>query len=150
MSARATSFRRLPRRTRISSTTGLAPLVDVVLLLLIFLLVSARFDSSRVIEIELPRAPGPGAVVPSSGEQRVLTLRRDGSIAWNGTSVDHTQLQAILSAESPESRLLPIVIHGDTGATLGTGLGLVMFLRGLGYSECVFQFQEESLKPPGS
>lgn len=134
-----------------SSTTGLAPLVDVVLLLLIFLLISARFDSSQVIEIDLPRAPESGTRVPASESPRVLTLARDGTLAWNQTPVERAELRDILLAESPETRLLPIVIRGDAGATWGDGLQLVIFLRGLGYAECVFEYRElsEGSEVPG-
>ena len=137
------SFRRLPRRPHRSSPLGLAPLVDVVLLLLIFLLVSARFDRSQVVEVELPEVSQPESELPSSGEDRIVTLSRDGTLAWNGKPIERDDLEAMLVNEPPEMRLLPIVIQGDQDATLGDGLQLLQFLRKVGYRHSVFQVREQ-------
>lgn len=135
------SFHRLRRHRRASGSFTLAPLVDVVLLLLIFLLLSARFDRSQVVEVELPRVPPQERGLPSSAEQRVVTLGPDGSLAWNGRPIERAELGRILSAAPEEDRLLPLVIRGDARAALGAGLGLLEFLRGLGYPHCVFQVE---------
>lgn len=117
-------------------------MVDVVLLLLIFLLISARFDRSQVVEVELPEVRDPEQELPSSGENRIVSLARDGALAWNGTPIDRSALEALLAEEPPEMRLLPIVIQGDAAASLGSGLELLQFLRKVGYRHSVFQVRE--------
>jgi biopolymer transport protein ExbD len=141
------AFHRLRRYRSARGAFAFAPLVDVVMLLLIFLLISARFDRSQVVEVDLPRVPSDPASSPASAEGRVITLAPDGSLAWNGRPVTRADLARILAAAPPEERLLPLVIQGDTAASLGDGLGLLEFLRGLGHGSCVFQVRGEG---PGS
>ena len=132
-------FYRLRRRSRASGALSLAPLVDVVLLLLIFLLISARFDHRQVIQVDLPATRDPGTDRSGTADRRIITLFSDGALAWNDSPIDRAALAEILRAEPPESRLLPLVIQGDREASLGAGLGLLEFVRGLGYPHCVFQ-----------
>ena len=145
---RERAFHRLPRRRRASGSFGLAPLVDVVLLLLVFLLISARFDRSQVVEVDLPRVPGDGSALPASAERRVITLATDGSLAWNGTAITLPDLRERLAEAPPEDRLLPLVIQGDARAALGDGIALLEFVRGLGYPHCVFQVEATGGEPP--
>jgi len=142
------AFHRLRRRRRASGLFALAPLVDVVTLVLIFLLISARFDRSQVVEVDLPRVPSAGTPAPASAAERVIRLGADGTLAWNETPVTRAELARILSSAPAEERLLPLVIQGDRAAPLGEGLGLLEFVRGLGHAHCVFQVLGED--PSGS
>jgi biopolymer transport protein ExbD len=126
----------------------MAPLVDVVLLLLMFLLVSARFDRAHVLEVDLPRVSAADASAPPAAERRVVTLAADGSIAWNGREVTREELAALVSATPAADRLLPIVIQGDRSASLGDGLALLDLLRGLGCPHCVFRVHAEPPAEP--
>ncbi len=140
-------FHRLRRRSRANGALGLAPLVDVVLLLLIFLLISARFDHRQVIQVDLPATKDAGSDRSGTADRRIVTLFPDGALAWNESPIDRAGLAEILRAEPPESRLLPLVIQGDREASLGAGLGLLEFVRGLGYPHCVFQVRANSETP---
>ncbi len=139
MTAATRPFRGLERRQRPGGAFGLAPLVDVVLLLLVFLLISARFDRSHIVTVDLPRVPSVTQGMPPSAEGRVIALAADGSLHWNGRPITRPKLSDLLGERSHEDRLLPLVIQGDSAAALGDGLALLEFLRGLGYPHCVFQ-----------
>ncbi|MFQ5655501.1 MAG: ExbD/TolR family protein [Planctomycetota bacterium] len=128
------------RRAPLLWTAGLAPLIDVLFLLVLFLLVSASFDRRRVIDVELPEARS-AEPLPRTEEQhrRVITLHADGSLAWAGRAVTLRELTDLLTGRPPEERLLPIVIEGDAGATYGAGIELLGALRGVGYRNCALQ-----------
>lgn len=121
-------------------TSSLAPLLDVLFLLVIFLLVSANFDSRQVLEVELPEAKTAEAAPRVAEEHlRVITLHADGSLTFNGTPVTTTDLIEDLRDRPEEERLLPVSIQGDATAPLGLGLGLLDLLRDLGYRNCAFE-----------
>ena len=131
---RAASFRHLPRRPRSAGSHTLAPLVDVVLLLLIFILVSARFDRSEVLEVNLPEVRGGGETVSSPSERRRITVFADGSVAWNEERLSLDALRTRLAAEPPESRLIPIVVRGDAEVSLGEWMPVLALLGELGFA----------------
>ena len=126
--------RRLPPRWGDS----LAPLLDVIFLLVIFLLVSARFDHTQTIAVDLPQAQGetkPTSVV----EALVVTLREDGSLLWLDQEVSTQQLTDLLSQLPPEERLRPLTIRADGDVALETGIQLLEMLGLLGWSEVEFE-----------
>lgn len=136
------------RDRRGSGGIGLAPLIDVLFLLLIFLLVSANFDRRRVLDVSLPsvRSSQPAPKV-TSRQERVITLRADGSLEWNRVPTKIDALMAMLGRKPPEERLLPIFIRGDGKASLGAGLRLLARLRDIGYTDCHFEVLPEPKQP---
>ena len=109
-------FLRGRRRAAIPWSSSLAPLLDVLFLLVIFLLVTANFDSRQVLEVELPEAKTAEAVPRIDAEhQRVIALHADGSLTFNGSPTTAAELIDELGARPQEDRLLPIAIQGDVG-----------------------------------
>lgn len=119
---------------------SLAPLLDVIFLLVIFLLVSARFDHQAVIDVKLPEASS----ADSSGhpsEPRTITLHSDGSLKFQGKSMTFNELKVELSILPAEERLLPVVIRGDREAQLGAGVELLDLLRSQGFQDALFEVE---------
>ena len=69
------------RRGRLAATVELAPLIDIVFLLLIFFMVSATFIRRNELQIDLPEAR---AELPAAGSPVAITVHRDGAYAVNG------------------------------------------------------------------
>ncbi|MEM7164529.1 MAG: biopolymer transporter ExbD [Planctomycetota bacterium] len=133
---------RLRRRggAQAASGTSMAPLIDVLFLLLIFLLLSANFDRQRVMEVALPEA-AQSSEAPRTGDapQRVVTLRVDDVLLWNGIALTLDELTTALSQRPPEERLLPIFVRSDASVPLGRGVELLDRLRGIGYLNCLLE-----------
>ncbi|MBT5737311.1 MAG: biopolymer transporter ExbD [Planctomycetes bacterium] len=130
---------RLGRR-RLTPRWGdsLAPLLDVIFLLVIFLLVSARFDQTRTIIVDLPEAKGT-VVQSSSLDPLVLLLLEDGSMRWRGDLISPSQLTDQLTQFPPEQRLRPFTVQADRGVPLESGIQLLEMLRLLGWSQVEFE-----------
>ncbi|MGB1072129.1 MAG: ExbD/TolR family protein, partial [Planctomycetota bacterium] len=84
----------------------LAPLLDVIFLLVIFLLVTASFDDRQLIDVQLPQARGDSNASPQEKEESglLLVLLKDGSIRWQDdvfTLEELTPLLAQLPEETP-------------------------------------------------
>ncbi|HIG05077.1 MAG TPA: biopolymer transporter ExbD [Planctomycetes bacterium] len=130
---------RLGRR-RLTPRWGdsLAPLLDVIFLLVIFLLVSARFDQTRTILVDLPQAEG--TVVQSTPlDPLVLVLLQDGSMRWRGDLISPSRLTDHLTQLPPEQRLRPFTVQADRGVPLESGIQVLEMLRLLGWSQVEFE-----------
>ena len=103
-------------RNREDSEISLTALIDVVFLLLIFFMVSATFDRTKALEMELPTAEtGEGK---PAGDALVLRLEEDGGyrlgIGLDGDPVPPDGLRAALEAAD---RDLPLIIRAHPEAS---------------------------------
>jgi len=109
----------LTRRSDEEPELNLISLVDVVLLLLIFFMVSTTFVDEARIELELPQASAKPAV-----EQRKdpieVAVTASGEYRVNGQTLINTSpatLSAAVSRVAGESREIPITLRADARAT---------------------------------
>ncbi len=85
------------KRSSVTSTLSLTPLIDVVFLLLIFFLVTSEFEEEeRRLDIVLPSAT---SAVPMTGKPREVVVDVDsaGSIYLHGQLTSLDELQQLLS-----------------------------------------------------
>ena len=99
------------RRARLAATVELAPLIDIVFLLLIFFMVSATFIRRGELQIDLPEARGGW---PRAGEPVTITVHRDGGYAINGApAADRAALAEALASASSDGEAPRAVIAAD-------------------------------------
>lgn len=102
------------KRSAAAGTLSLTPLIDVVFLLLIFFLVTSKFDEAeRQLPIELPVAT---SATPMTERPREITvdIDREGNLFANGQAVTPEELEAVLRravANNPTHQL--VVIRAD-------------------------------------
>ena len=94
---------------------GLAPMIDVVFLLLVFFMLAARFTLDRAIALVTPSAPG-GAEDRYEGAPRVVTVAPEG-LLLNGAPVALAALAPALAPLMPAPDAAVIVQSRD-GATV--------------------------------
>ncbi len=114
------------RRARAEEEVSLTmtPLVDIVLLLLIFYIVTTSF-TERQIELKLPESDA--SSIPEEKTKYVVEIgREEGQVALNGQMVTLDQLDATIEREaaadniqSVEIRADKYVIHGRVVRVLG-------------------------------
>ena len=108
------------RKPLAEASVELTPLIDVVLLLLIFFMVSASFIRDSQLGIELPAASGePRSMGPATVE---VTVHRDGTYRVNGNPVAGDSLSGLLAAlAEARDEALPgearLVIAADARST---------------------------------
>lgn len=103
------------RKARENVEIGLAPLIDVVFILLLFFVVTTTFTRETQLKVELPEA---ASGTPPQTETRQLEVLVDveGHFSLNGNpliSHDLKTLMAALSKESAGDTSLPLVISAD-------------------------------------
>ncbi|MBW3551007.1 MAG: biopolymer transporter ExbD [Proteobacteria bacterium] len=93
---------------------NLIPLIDVILILIIFFVVTTTFDSRSVLRLELPRATGEPAG-DSSGALSVL-VNADGRYFVGDREVlrdDLDSLKATLNEVAGDDRDRPVLLRAD-------------------------------------
>ena len=129
-----------PRRRLEAPALELAPLVDVLFLLLVFFMVAARFpDPPGAIIIERPAVSAPGAV-PERAVR--LTLSAEGAVSLDGSLLPPTapaRLDALRRAAGAVGTTLSLA--ADQGASHGEVLALLALAEQAGFSSLNLETQ---------
>lgn len=109
----------LQRRAHEEPELNLISLVDVVLLLLIFFMLSTKFVDESRIELQLPQASGKPAAAQKSDPIEV-GVTASGEYRVNGQTLINTSpvtLSAAVSKIAGDARDIPVTIRADARAT---------------------------------
>lgn len=117
----------LPRTSRKPSLT---PMIDVVFLLLVFFMLSARFGQ----DFALPLSTA-GRDVPYQGPPRLIDIRAS-DLALNGTP---TQLEALSAGLAPlmQSPDDPVLLRPGAGADVQALVRVIDALRAAGLTQLI-------------
>lgn len=95
---------------------NVTPMVDVVLVLLVIMMVSATYIVSQTMRVDLPNtANGDG----SAASIAAVTIAADGSLAFNGEPVDEAALVRALRRARARDPELTLIVSGDRAASHG-------------------------------
>ena len=109
---------KLNLRPRTQPEVNLTSLIDVVLLLLIFFMVSTSFVTQSQISISLPEADS-AAIVEEVPEQIDIMITETGGFLVNGRELINTRVETIRNAlrkVSGGDNTLPLTISADANA----------------------------------
>jgi len=109
------------------------PLVDIMLVLITIVLVTANFLVRGVIPVNLPNAD---AENPSTAETMTLDMTADGTIYLEGKKVSLEDLPAALDSKDKNT---PILISADKDATVQPFVSAVEVLKNGGFSKVSIQ-----------
>lgn len=101
---------------------NVTPMVDVVLVLLVIMMVSATYIVSQSLKVELPKT-----ATSDESVQRtyVVTITRDGKLLFNDEPVTKDALPAKLRAAKAATREVSLVITADEFAYHGQVVGVI-------------------------
>jgi biopolymer transport protein ExbD len=102
-------------RSRIRNQLDIAPLVDVVFLLLVFFMLTSTFSRPEAIEVVLPEADSGETVDETPIE---VVLDRDGGVRRGGAAVTLEELQAGITARLAEDAERAIGVTADAEASV--------------------------------
>lgn len=110
---------KLQSRSKEAPEINLTSLIDVVLLLLVFFMVSTSFVRETEISLRLPQAEGQTA--PTSLDEVLdITITQTGAYIVNGRPLINNQrrtLRAAIERLMGDTRDLPVTIRADAQAT---------------------------------
>jgi biopolymer transport protein ExbD len=129
------------------SGINVTPLVDIMLVLLIIFMVTARLIASQAMPVDLPKAA-------SGSEQQTVfavALNAKGELTVDSRPVkgDREFLELARGAYARNSNLRA-VIHADTSLNYGRVVRLMDLLKQGGISKIAFAVTPTSLEPAGT
>lgn len=103
---------KLTRPRRGAHLISLVPMIDVLLILLVFFMVTSTYLNLDMIPAHSPNQPAPERTVAEAPSSQTLMIRlgADGSIALGGQRVDFPALQDSLSRALIDAPLTQVLI----------------------------------------
>ena len=99
------------------ATMQLAPMIDIVFLLLIFFIVTWQYTRSETeLSVSVPTAEE-GVQKSRSRGEIIISVLADGTIRVEGNSVNFSQLREKLTAIAKQHKNQPVRIRGDGGVS---------------------------------
>ena len=96
---------------------NLAPMIDVVFLLLIFFMVATTFaKEEEQLDVNLPASEAGEAV--ENPDEITIVLYEDGRMLLNGTEIEDLGLSAELRRLAQQDDSVPVTIRGDRDVVL--------------------------------
>jgi len=126
-----------PSRRHEEPEINVVSLIDVVLLLVVFFILSAKFSDEGRLRVHLPQA----SAVPaekSSGEPLVLSVTQQGGYLVNGHELINSSpetLRAALLKETGTNRIVRVTLRSDARATHQSVITAMDVLGRLGFAE---------------
>jgi biopolymer transport protein ExbD len=96
---------------------NVTPFVDITLVLLIIMMVSATYIVSQSLKVELPKTASSDETVSRT---YAVTIAEDGALHWNDKAVSEAELIRELSAARASSKEVTLVISADEKARHGS------------------------------
>ena len=126
------------------ASINVTPLVDVVLVLLVILMVTAGYLVSRAIPVDLPA----GATGETTASTLAISIDADGKRYLDGVPVAQERLRAELRRARRTDPHVRAVIAADGAVRHRDVIGLVDLLRQEGLYQFAFNIRPEDLKEP--
>jgi len=108
---------------------NVTPMVDVMLVLLVIMMVSATYIVSQSLKVALPKAANSDA---SPSSPATVTITKDGVFKIDGRDVDEAQLSARLHAAHATNRDVSLVVTADREAQHGSVVRVIDLAKSAG------------------
>jgi len=117
------------RPTQSQASINIAPLVDVVFLLVIFFAVSTTFLETSGLKLELPSSSATAERQPS---ELTVILTADGTLSFDGKIVELAQLGGLLRPALDETERKLVVLRADRETRHGEVVAVIDAIRDAG------------------
>jgi biopolymer transport protein ExbD len=95
---------------------NVTPMVDIMLVLLVIMMVSANFIVSQTMNVDLPKASNGDRATPSIA---VVTIDAQSQYGWNDKPVAESELAAKLAGAKADNPDVNVIVSGDKKAEHG-------------------------------
>ena len=137
-----------PRR-REEPEINVVPLIDVVLLLVVFFMLSSRFMDEGRVRVQLPRASAP--IATPQAEPVVVTVTKQGGYRVNERELINSSpetLRAALVKIAGEDRKQRVTVRADGQATHQSVVTALDVLGKMGFAEVNMATVKDSAEQP--
>ncbi|QDU85957.1 Biopolymer transport protein ExbD [Planctomycetes bacterium Pla163] len=124
------------------SQLNLAPMIDVVFLLLIFFMVATTFATlEEQIDLDLPVAES-GKAPLEIPDELIVDVDRDGNLFLEGAAVDEDALANLFERTARRDPDTPVTVRGDQASNLGRIVSVLDLCRVAGLSNAGLRTRE--------
>jgi len=116
-------------------TTGIAPLVDIVFLLLLFFAITYHFDIASGVRIDLPKVTQKAA--DNETEKVTLIVNKSAEIFFMGKKLDLKELEKELQALVEEKVYLRVVLQADKDVSHGKVVEIMDVAKNAGINSVI-------------
>lgn len=116
---------------------NVTPLVDVTLVLLIIMMVSATYIVSQSLKVELPKS---ATSDESVARTHAVSITREGILRWNDRDVSEDEYVTELKNAKSQGDVT-LVVSGDTGALHGNVVHAIDLAKLQGISKFAINVQ---------
>ncbi len=116
-------------RARIHSQLDIAPLIDIVFLLLVFFMLTSTFMVPEAIELELPESSSATVI---DRTPIVVSLDQTGQLALNGERIEQEQLRGAIEALLKQDAGSAITLKSDARTEVQQLLAVMDEIRAAG------------------
>jgi biopolymer transport protein ExbD/biopolymer transport protein TolR len=114
------------RKSKAEVAINLAPLIDVIFLLVIFFAVSTTFLETAGLRLELPES---SSTAQRENQEITVFLDADGKLTFDEDPVDEEQLRQRLRAALDETANKVVVLRADTHTEHGEVVRVMDLIR---------------------
>lgn len=115
--------------------TGIAPLVDIVFLLLLFFAITYHFDIASGVRIDLPRVSQKAS--DNEAEKVTLIVNKSAEIFLMGKKLDLKELEKELKALVEEKVYLKVVLQADKDVSHGKVVEIMDVAKNTGINSVI-------------
>lgn len=108
---------------------NVTPMVDIMLVLLVIMMVSANFIVSQTMNVDLPKAANGDRAQPSVA---IVSIKADGSYGWNDNPLSDDDLVKKLEGAHTDNPEVNVVVSGDTKAQHGRVVHVLDLAKAVG------------------
>lgn len=120
-------------RNRRKPRIDVVPLIDVLMVLIIFFLVTMQFSDLRALNVKLPQIDSAGSNLLTN--ELAVSIDRDGSFFLNGKPVDAEGLSVVFDASSRLPKKPTVLVVADEDVPLKFVTQVVDICRKNGLSD---------------
>jgi biopolymer transport protein ExbD len=118
-------------KSRGKSIVGInvTPMVDIMLVLLVIMMVSANFIVSQTMNVDLPQASSGDRAPPALA---VVTIDKDNKYGWNDKPMTESDLVSEMTNAFTENHDVNVIVSGDTKAQHGSVVHVLDLAKTIG------------------
>jgi biopolymer transport protein ExbD len=123
---------------------GIAPLIDIVFLLLIFFMVTSHFDVASGVRIRLPQSSR--RILDQVEDKITLVLDRSGKVYFEGREMDQKTLRKDLEDIVGRQGVVRLVLQADKDVRHGQVVEIMDLAKAAGVHSIIIAAQWKSQK----
>jgi biopolymer transport protein ExbD len=137
------NFRPANLKNSADISLNMTPLVDVVLLLLLFFMVTAQFGLLPGLKMLLPPVDAESRIRVQASERLELSVTAEGDIVFENQPTTLSGLSGLLNRTGAAGDEVVVVVSADQGVTYGRIVRIMDTLRLAGFNRVVLSGRVE-------